>query len=270
MAGITDYTVILVEPKHPGNVGAVARAMSNFGFSRLVIVSDTDFSAVPEARQRAKHGLTVLENAVYAESLASGIGSGDYTRVIGTSGKTAFSEGDSIRVPVMLPDILDYLDTSDRVALAFGREDHGLLDSELALCSMLVTIPTAEENPILNLSHAVAVVLYHIYVSEGAGRTRFTELSEPAGTEEMMHLEKAFYDLMEAADYREFKKDITLSAFSRVVGRAGLTRWEFYRIIGVLTRARKMIRGELGHRRFTREDSTREDAPPQEDGGAGE
>lgn len=237
--------MVLVEPQHPGNVGAVARVMSNFAFTRLLIVSEMDFSQIDDARRRAMHGISVLESAEYFKSFHDLRERAPATRYIGTTGKTAFREGDSIRIPIYLRDLDRYLDDAEEIGLVFGREDRGLFDSELAMCNILLTIPTAVNNPILNLSHAVGVVLHHIYEISGTISTRYTEVGEAASALELEQLNTAFAQLMDAADYREFKKDITLSAFSRVMGRAGLSKWEFYRIIGVLTRARKMLVGDI-------------------------
>lgn len=130
-----------------------------------------------------------------------------------------------------------------RVALVFGREDFGLSDEELQICDLLVTIPASRSYPILNISHAVAVVLSELFaagVSTGGPR-------EASGLEkETLHT--AFADLLEATDYPLHKRGRTKVMFRRLLGRAVPSKWEFHALMGVLQRATKRIRRLEGHR----------------------
>ena len=154
--------IVLVEPEHDGNIGAVARSMMNFGITDLRVVGrEGDWSE--EARRRAKNAQEVLDNAKSVGTLESAVA--DCSIAIGTSGKREEGEKTSLRhflTPEELPARLSGVE--GRVALVFGPEGKGLLNEQLRMCDILVTIPTWEGYPILNLSHAVAIICYSWFI----------------------------------------------------------------------------------------------------------
>lgn len=150
--------IILVKPKHDGNIGAVARTMLNFGVTELRIVNRSiDWS--DEVRKRAKNAQTVLDETTVYETLDQSIA--DCSLVVGTSGKREDGKKTAMRhflTPEELPLMLQ--EANGKVALVFGPEGKGLLNDQLRVCDLLVTIPTWEGYPILNLSHAVSIICY--------------------------------------------------------------------------------------------------------------
>ncbi|HYS71685.1 MAG TPA: RNA methyltransferase, partial [Thermoplasmata archaeon] len=145
-----ELIIVLVAPKNEGNVGAVARAMKNFGAHRLVLVDPCPIG--DEARRRAMQGGEVLERAVTAASLDDALRRADL--VAGTTGIATASEKKFLRIAVDPREFGERVAAVDgTVAILFGREDFGLLDEELARCDLLVSIPANPEYPILNLSH---------------------------------------------------------------------------------------------------------------------
>jgi TrmH family RNA methyltransferase len=231
---VASLRVVLVEPKNEGNVGAVARAMKNFGVGELVLVKPCALGA--EARQRAMHGIDILESARVVGDLAVALKDADL--VVGTSGIKAESEKRFARIAVRPRALTAKIRQAEgTVALLFGREDFGLLDEELRRCDILVTIPAARAYPILNLSHAVAILLYELFLDETpekAGR----ELS--AVENEKLHA--ALADLLEATDYPEHKRARTKIMVRRMLGRAVPSKWEYHALMGVFQRATKRIR----------------------------
>ncbi len=225
--------VVLVEPKNEGNVGAAARAMRNFDAAELVLVRPCSLG--DEARKRAMHGVGVLEAAVTADSFASATHGADL--VVGTSGIDTESEKHFARIAVGPRELASRVRTmKGTLAVAFGREDYGLHEAELAACDLLVKIPASREYPILNLSHAVTVVLYELF----AGGTTKPGRREASGLEkEKLH--EAFASLLEATGYPKHKRVRTRIMFRRLVGRAVPSPWEFHALMGVLVRARKRI-----------------------------
>jgi tRNA/rRNA methyltransferase len=225
--------VVLVEPKNEGNVGAVARAMKNFGAADLVLVNPCPLGA--EARQRAMHGTAILEAARAVTDFDAAVKGADL--LVGTSGVDTESEKRFARIAVPPRELAGRVAKMDgRVALLFGREDFGLLDEELRRCDLLVTVPASAEYPILNLSHAVAVLLYELFAAKAM----------KPGTREASGLEKeklheAFAALLEATDYPPHKRPRTRIMFRRLVGRAIPSTWEFHALMGVLQRATKRI-----------------------------
>ncbi len=148
--------IILVEPSHPGNIGAVARAMGNMGATDLRLVNPAN-PLHPEAIDRATRAESILRQARTFENLETAIA--DLERVYGT---TARERARHDRV-IALPELMEEWPTeSGKVGLVFGRESSGLTNQELDLCSRLMRIPTFGKVSSLNLSHAVMVSLYEI------------------------------------------------------------------------------------------------------------
>lgn len=225
--------VILVEPKNEGNVGAVARAMRNFGARELVLVKPCPLG--DEARKRAMHGVEILQAARTRESLADAARGCDL--LIGTSGIDTRSEKRFARISVTPRELATRVaPLQGTLGVVFGREDYGLFESELARCDLLVTIPAAADYPILNLSHAVTILLYELF----AGRISTRARREASGFEkEKLH--EAFAVLLEATDYPEHKRARTRIMFRRLIGRAVPSKWEFHALMGALQRATHRI-----------------------------
>jgi tRNA/rRNA methyltransferase len=225
--------VVLVEPKNEGNVGAVARAMKNFGAAELVLVKPCAIG--DEARKRAMHGIDLLERARTSKTLESAVRGADF--LVGTSGIDTRSEKHFARLAVTPKDAAERTAAlQGTVALLFGREDFGLSEPELARCDLLVKVPASETYPILNLSHAVAILLYELHEAQRPRRA----LREASGMEkEKLH--EAFAGLLDATDYPRHKRARTKVMFRRLVGRAVPSKWEFHALMGALTRATKRI-----------------------------
>jgi len=225
--------VVLVEPKNEGNVGAVARAMKNFGAAELVLVNPCQLGA--EARQRAMRGIEILEAARSVRDLETALKDTDL--IVGTSGVDTESEKRFARISVPPREFAARVAKMEgRVALLFGREDFGLLDEELRRCDLLTTIPASPVYPILNLSHAVTILLYELLAARAIKRGK----REASGLEkEKLH--EAFESLLAETDYPAHKRARTQIMFRRLIGRAVPSKWEFHALMGVIQRAAKRI-----------------------------
>src|SRR5215472_5599249 len=148
--------VVLVSPRNPLNIGAAARAMFNFGFSRLRVVNPYEV-AFREARS-AVGAREVLETAREYQSVADAVA--DCALVVGTTslGHRGL-EHTLTRLEEGAPEIHRQM-TSARVALLFGSEKFGLNNDDLAHCHWLMRIATADRQHSMNLGQAVAVCLY--------------------------------------------------------------------------------------------------------------
>ena len=151
--------VVLVSPRNPLNIGAVARAMANFGFARLAVVAAYE----PHWRE-AKSAVgapQVLNNARDVATLADAIG--DATLVLGTGTLTyRRPEQRVVSLPDIVPILRDELAGGGRITLVFGPEKHGLTREDLSFCHLLLEIPTNPLQPSMNLGQAAAVCLYEI------------------------------------------------------------------------------------------------------------
>ncbi|MDD4496806.1 MAG: RNA methyltransferase [Methanosarcinaceae archaeon] len=227
-----ELRVVLVEPMYQGNVGSVARAMKNFGYTDLVLVNPCKLEG--QARAMSSHARDVLEGARVVSTLEEAINGVDLT--IGTTGASCLKTGEHVRLPLYTPpDIKDKLKGySGKLALLFGREDNGFRNDELKSFDMVITIPTSEVYPVMNLSHAVAVVLYELsgLQSEENPLAEGFDLRLLYG-----HLGK----LLEEIDYPQHKKDKTHLMLRRIFGRAGLTPREVQTLRGVIRKVERRI-----------------------------
>jgi TrmH family RNA methyltransferase len=150
--------VVLVNTRNPLNIGAAARAMSNFGFLHLRVVNPYEL-AFREARS-AVGASPLLDSAEQFQSVAEAVA--DCTLVVGT---TAVGNRElqhpAKRLEQAAPIIRKRLAAS-RVAILFGSEKRGLSNEDLSHCHWLLRIPTREEHRSMNLGQAVAVCLYEL------------------------------------------------------------------------------------------------------------
>jgi len=151
--------IVLVETSHPGNIGAVARAMKNMCLSELMLVNPKEFPS-PVAKARATGADDVLENATVCQNLDQAIG--DCELVIGASARLR-----SVKWPELDPKNaatkINANSSSSAIAILFGREDFGLSNAEMDRCHYLLHIPTNKAFQSLNIAAAVQVICYEIY-----------------------------------------------------------------------------------------------------------
>jgi tRNA/rRNA methyltransferase len=151
--------VVLVSPRNPLNIGAVARAMANFGFRQLTLVNPYE----PHWReaQSAVGAEDLLQSANVCATLAEALASA--TLVFGT-GTLDYRKPEQpvVELPALAPIVREELARSGRVALVFGPEKHGLTRQDLSFCHRLLTVPTDARQPSMNLGQAVAVCLYEL------------------------------------------------------------------------------------------------------------
>jgi TrmH family RNA methyltransferase len=150
--------VVLVSTRNPLNIGAAARAMSNFGFPRLRVVNPFD-AAFREARS-AVGAAKVLTRAKIYESVAEAVA--DCVLVVGTTAGCDRELQHPLHRLEHGSRIIRKQLASGRVALLFGSEKRGLSNADLSYCHWLMRIPTSELNFSMNLGQAVAVCLYEL------------------------------------------------------------------------------------------------------------
>lgn len=150
--------IILVEPRHPGNIGMVCRAMANFGVCDLRLVNPCDYLH-PEAHKFAVFASDLLGQAQVYQHLDEALA--DLEISVATTRRQGRLRGDLIDI-AQLSEPLSALSSHGRVGLVFGREDAGLTNAEVAMCRYAATIATSEQSGSLNLAQAVLVCLYEL------------------------------------------------------------------------------------------------------------
>jgi tRNA/rRNA methyltransferase len=175
--------LILVEPNGPLNVGSIARLCSNFEVDELRIVSPKCDIFSLEAKKMALKGQTFLEQCKIFDNLEKAIF--DCDLVLATCGRTDVSKDSFFESS---EDIFNWTNSFEKInnlAIIFGREDRGLSNNELLLANRTFNIPTSQNNPSLNLSHAVSIVLYELNKSSKRNITNELEVFNLASSKQI-------------------------------------------------------------------------------------
>lgn len=236
-----NVSVILVEPQGALNIGSVCRVMMNFGFSDLRLVNPQVDHLGEEARRMAVKAGSLLQAAKLYPDLQSALA--DCHLSYGTTRRFGKYREDFLHPDDAGAELLPVAETQ-RVALVFGREDSGLLTSELTLCSRFLTIPTGEELPSLNLAQAVSVCLYEVSRAHGrrqgkqAGRRKLASAELLEGL--FSHMRRS---LLAIGFLDPQNPDHILHTFRRIFGRALLNEREV-KILHGLCRQLDWVEGE--------------------------
>ncbi|RZV49567.1 MAG: RNA methyltransferase, partial [Pseudomonadales bacterium] len=184
MAETRDIRIVLVNPSHPGNVGAAARAMKNMGLFQLVLVAPQEFPD-PRAIWRAASAKDLVENAQVFVTLDEAIANCEF--VVDTSARERRIPWPCVEPREMAEQI--YAKPADcKMAVLFGREDSGLTNEELQRCNLHVNVPTSDAYRSLNLAMAVQIMCYELRMRSLASEQRpeqpMDEWDEPLATSE--------------------------------------------------------------------------------------
>ncbi|MGC6492300.1 MAG: RNA methyltransferase [Myxococcota bacterium] len=152
--------IVLVEPQHPGNVGAAARAMKNMGLRHLVIVAPSPSFDMERARWMAPGAGDVLDQMRITSTLAEALEG--IHRVYATTARHRRHGQPVLEPPDVAQRVLDDAEDSIRSAVLFGREDCGLSADDALRAVALVRIPTARHAS-LNLAQAVLLCAHHVF-----------------------------------------------------------------------------------------------------------
>ncbi|WP_116809542.1 RNA methyltransferase [Steroidobacter cummioxidans] len=225
--------VVLVDPNHPGNIGAVARAMKNMGLSELHLVRPKAFPHA-EATSRASGADDVLDAARVHEEFDDAIA--DCGFVVGTSARKRYLSFDLVE-PRECAQLVAEAAQVGNVAIVFGSEKFGLLNVELSRCHRLVTIPTAGDYASLNLGMAVQVIAYEIMLATRTGAPPPPPLDVPFATAREMELLYEHFDrVLEEIEFRDRTGGGHLMArIRRLFNRARLDQNEMNILRGILT-----------------------------------
>jgi len=188
--------VILIRPQMGENIGAVARAMSNFGLAELRIVAPRDGWPNPKAVEMAAGGKEIIESAKIYENFESA------TADIHIAYATTARPRDMIK-RVLSPNeaVLEIkAQNSLKTALVFGPERTGLENEDITLCNAIITIPTDEKNSSLNIAQS-SVILGYEWMRSSELRTKNSALLEPAPKQDFLEMFKQLEKYLDEASY---------------------------------------------------------------------
>jgi TrmH family RNA methyltransferase len=229
-----DIRIVLVAPSHPGNIGAVARAMKNMALGQLVLVNPKEFPH-PEATARASGADDVLAAAHVASSLAEALAGCGY--VAATTSRDRDQYFRVVDVRDAAPRIVAQAQLSP-AAVVFGAERTGLTNEELEAAHALIRIPSSTAYASLNLAMAVQLVAYELFRARGVGAAAVAPLTAPLATAaEMERLYTHFAQVLEEIEFRDRTQSGThlMSRIRRFLQRAELDHNEVNILRGVLT-----------------------------------
>lgn len=222
----------MVETSHPGNIGAVARAMKNMSMGNLYLVAPKSFPSA-EATARASGADDLLSSAVVCESLLEAIT--DCQIVIGVSARSRTIEWPEL-TPQQCATQLKVAAQHNQVAIVFGRENSGLKNNELDYCRFLLKIPCNSEYSSLNLAAAVQIVCYELFIAAAEQATGLPEQETPEATAQQMEL---FYqhlsETLSAIGFmHQDKSKSVMRRLRRIYNRSRLDSKELDMLRGIL------------------------------------
>ena len=222
-----DTHVVFLQPETSGNIGALARVMKNFGFSKLVLVDPLcpiDDAAVA----RAKHAQDILESVETVTNLS--VIRERYNLLVATSAIT----GNAYNITRDFLTVRDFAERyrkiRGKIAIVFGREGEGLHNREIDMCDILVNIPSSPVYRTLNVTHAAAIIFYELFLST-LKEDLYEEL-ELAREKEKDLMIGYIRDIMNIIGLSGDKRKKTITGFRRIIGKSMLTRREAFLLLG--------------------------------------
>ena len=221
--------VVLVDARNPLNIGAAARAMSNFGFLHLRVVNP--YEVAFENARSAAGAADVLANAEKFTTVAEAVA--DCSLVVGTTAVGHRDLQHSLqRLEAGAPVIRRHLATGP-CALLFGSEKFGLSNQDMSHCHWLLHIPTREEHFSMNLGQAVAICLYELNRNNNAQPE--PEKGSPASSAEVERIHEVLLTALRASDYPKLNtSDAFDGAVRRMVHRLRLQTGDAEFFLGML------------------------------------
>jgi tRNA/rRNA methyltransferase len=250
--GLENIRIVLARPLYGGNVGSVCRAMMNMGLADLALVPSRKNLDEEELRKMALGAVRLYEGRTEHPTVADAVA--DCGLVAGTSARTGFYRSHAKTAREWAPHLLQASE-ADRVALVFGPEDTGLHTDELALCTQIIQIPSTDAYTSLNLSHAVMVCCYELYVASG-----LFEPAEEASPEAPSALRERMFEmwrhmLFDTGFMKEDKAKHMMLGVRRILSRGTLTEADVQILMGIARQMRWFAQrygpssGAIGERR---------------------
>ena len=222
--------VVFVECETPGNIGFLARTMANFGLKNLVLINPPTLTK--EAYYQATHGKYIVESAKIYPTLDDFYQSQRIDFKVASTGMAGGSYNLS-RIPIKPEELGKSINVSNKTAILFGREGDGLSNKEIGDCDICVSIPTDPTYPIMNISHAAAIIFYELFKNKHdfgvKGLDESTDL-------EKEYLVKDMKELIDSLDIPDHKKRNGLKTFNNIISRAFITGREAHTFKGILRR----------------------------------
>ena len=228
--------VVFVEPESPGNIGFLARTMKNFGLTNLVLINPCKLEN--ESYYKAMHARDIVSNLETYYSLEEFLKAKEIDSAIGTTGNAGGSYNVA-RIAVSPEQLADSINYNGNIALIFGREGNGLSNKEISLCDVIVSIPTHDYYPVLNITHAAAIIFYEMFKRE---KSYPVDRLEAASAAEKESLINCVDEIILKLGYPQHKSNNASLVFKRIIGRAFISERELHTLKGTFRRIKVRIK----------------------------
>lgn len=231
--------IVLIEPEYERNIGYISRVMQNFGFCSLVLVNPKCNPLGNGAIQVAKHSLNNLKNAKvvgfeYLKEL-------DY--LVATTAKMGGKNNVSRSPlnPEQMRKKIAEMPKNRNIGILIGRDGPGLKNEEVDMCDMTVTVPTSKDYSALNISHALAILLYEL--SKDSLEKNISSHVETATRKDKDSVDLVFEQVIKEIGFeKKEREENQVKLWKKVLGKSVLTKQEARGVIGFLRRAQKKMK----------------------------
>ena len=226
-------TIILVRPQLSENIGMAARAMHNFGLSKLSIVKPREGWPNKKAILSSKHAKNIIKNAKIFDNLEIAIS--DYNLVIATSNRKRFL---TKKIYNNFNLLKKKINNFKKIAILFGPENSGLSNKDLRFANLIFTIPTANLNKSLNLSHAVSLISYELFNSNYISEKNLININKNKNIVTKIELSNFMKFLINDLESRGFfnpaeKKESMIDNIYSIYNKIDLTKKELRMLWGM-------------------------------------
>jgi len=248
-----NFTVVLIQPEHAANIGSIARIMKNFNFNNLIVFNPLESAEIIRSHHSqgfAMHGKDILLNADILELDNQNDHLNRYKELIQKFNLIIASTAKGMhyknirRLATFPKDLqLPISQTPLSIALIFGKESHGLTNEEIEVADILIRIPSNDDYPTLNLSHACGIILYEIY-------NKIHNITLGRGSKPVLLANKTdkhmLYDLIKSINIslkiRTYTAENIIFAFKNVFERAIVSKKELNLILGIFSKLNSLLK----------------------------
>ena len=242
---ILNLKVVLVEPNGPINVGSIARLCSNFAVNELRIVSPQCDIFSLGAKKMALKGQKYIDNCKIFNSLEQAIF--DCDLVLATCGRIDLSNDIECEYPEKISKWISSFKEINNLAILFGREDRGLTNSELLFAHKIFNIKTSQNYPSLNLSHAVAIILYELNKCSTIKQKKEKKVFDLASSKQIYESFKDLEEMLIRTGYLfEHTSFSRISKFKKFVLKANISRYEIDVLRGIVHQIKWFLNNSKG------------------------
>lgn len=227
---LDSFRIVLVGTLYSGNIGSVCRAMANMGIRDLALVTPRICDDGSDAARMAVHADDILESKKTFETLDEAVA--DCSIVVGTTARGGLYRAHVQEPRELFPELIR--DSSlGKIALVFGREDKGLTNDEIMRCNRLIRIPVNTTYTSINLSQAVLICCYELFLASGLYEPP-VEMSQPVehrARQRMMEIWREM--LLKVGFMEEEKADHMMQGMQRIFSRGVRTADDAAILMGV-------------------------------------